>query len=255
MRRLLVTLRYDGTAYHGWQVQKNALSVQTAVQDAMERVFGERPDLHGCSRTDAGVHAREYCFHFDTDRQITGDHFALALNRALPDDIAVSHCREVSLQFHARYSCTGKEYVYQLYNGKFRDPFHTRGWYFYPYRLDEELLHRAAQGFLGTHDFRGFCSVGGKLHDTVRTVTESRVIREGDEVRFFVTADGFLYNMVRIMTGTLLGVAQGRIAPDAIPAIIETKSRSAAGVTAPAGGLWLNRVFYPSQKGGDSDEA
>ena len=244
MRRLLVTIRYDGSQYHGWQVQKNATSVQSVVQDALQQVLQSRLDIHGCSRTDAGVHAREYCFHFDTDHIIKPDHLILAMNRNLPDDIAVSDCRQVSGDFHARYSCVAKQYVYQIYNGRFRDPFHDRGWYFYPYQMDVERMNEAAQHFLGRHDFIGFCSVGGKMHDTVRTVSEARVERDGDEVRFCVTADGFLYNMVRIMTGTLLSVAQGKIQPDEMPGLIASCSRARAGVTAPANGLWLNRVFY-----------
>ena len=242
--RMLLTLCYDGSAYHGWQVQSNALAVQPVVQDALERILGHRPGVSGCSRTDAGVHAREYCCHFDTQKRIAPEQVVSGLNFALPRDIAARDCKVVQDDFHARYSCTGKEYIYQIYNGKTRSPFYEKYALYQYHRLDEQLLHDAAQGFVGRHDFAGFCAVRAKEGSSHRTVRLAQVEREGDLVRFIVQADGFLYNMVRIMVGTLLHVNAGRINAQDITDIVASGDRRRAGPTAPAHGLFLNRVFY-----------
>lgn len=244
MKRFLLTIAYDGTGYHGWQVQSNALAVQPVIQDALEKLLEKRPDVSGCSRTDSGVHAAMYCLHFDSCKEIEPERVVYALNRILPSDISAVSCKEVASDFHARYSCKGKQYVYRIYNACQRNPFYDRYWYHYKYHLDEKKLNEAAKGFLGKHDFIGFCSSGGKTHDTVRTVTKFDVERDGDEIVFTVEADGFLYNMVRIMVGTLLFVAMGKIKPQDIPDIIDSKNRRRAGITAPAKGLTLNKIFY-----------
>lgn len=244
MRNLLVTICYKGTAYHGYQVQKNAVTVAEKVQDAVERVLGRREDIVGCSRTDTGVHANMYCFHMKTEHSIPCERLPGALNTFLPFDIAVLSCREVRPAFHARYHSLGKEYVYKIFNSRIRSPFWEGLAYQYPYALDAETLDRCARRFLGTHDFRAFCAAGGDLHDTVRTITESRVAREGDLVTYTVRGDGFLYKMVRIMTGTLLLAAAGRLDAADISEILATGDRSRACRTAPAHGLYLNRVFY-----------
>lgn len=244
MRNLLLTIQYDGSCYHGWQVQQNALTVQEVFQDALEKVFGSRMDIHGCSRTDAGVHANRYCVNFKTSLPIPERNVVLAMNTYLPKDIAVLSCRQVPDAFHARYSCVAKEYVYRLYNGPVRNPFYENYAFHYRYSVDTVLLEQEAQAFVGTHDFSGFCSVGGKTADPVRTVTSFTVRREGDLVLFTVKADGFLYNMVRIMVGTLLFVAQGRILPGALPGILASCDRKQAGKTAPPQGLYLNQVQY-----------
>ena len=243
-RNLLLQLRYDGTNYHGWQIQQNALSVQQVLQDALFPILGGPHELKGCSRTDTGVHADEYDVSVRTASQIPCDRLQAALNVRLPRDIAVRACRPVPDDFHARYSCIGKEYIYQIWNDPVRDPFLDRYVLHYPYPLDDALLHRCAQDYVGTHDFSAFCSAGGKKHDPVRTVRHFDVTRDGALLRMTVAADGFLYNMVRIMVGTLLRIAQGKIAPDAIPSILAGKDRSRAGLTAPACGLRLHRVFY-----------
>lgn len=245
MSRYLLKIAYEGTAYHGWQVQSNAVSVQSVLQDSMQTILGERPNVSGCSRTDSGVHAAEYCLHFDYAKsELNPDKFCYGLNRMLPKDISAVFCEKVSDDFHARYSCTGKQYVYRIYNAKLRNPFYERTYYHYRYLIDEKQLDAAAKAFIGTHDFIGFCSVGGKMHDTIRTVTRFDVVRNGDEVLFIVEADGFLYNMVRIMVGTLLFIAMGRIQSDSLLEIIKSKDRKRAGITAPAVGLTLNKVFY-----------
>lgn len=244
MKRLLITIKYDGTAYHGWQVQDNALSVQEAFQNAVEKVFGKRLDVKGCSRTDSGVHANMYCLTLDTDMNISDEGVVMALNTKLPPDIAAVACREVPADFHPRYNCKTKEYVYRVYNGKTRDPFLENYTYHYRFNLDADYLNKEAQQFLGTHDFSGFCSVKSDVEDTLRTITKAEVKREGDIVTFAFEGDGFLYNMVRIMVGTLLFIGEGKIKEGELSEIIASCDRKRAGKTAPAKGLYLNKVNY-----------
>ena len=244
MRRLLITIRYDGSAYHGWQVQTNAVTVQEVFQNAVEKVFGERLDVKGCSRTDSAVHANMYCLTIDTDMNIENDNVILALNTYLHKDIAVTSCDEVSFDFHPRYSCKSKEYIYKIFNGKIRDPFLEKYAFHYRYPIDVELLDREAQAFIGTHDFCGFCSVKSDVEDTVRTVKSISVKREGEMVFIRVEADGFLYNMVRIMVGTLLFINEGKIKEGELPEIINSKDRKRAGKTAQPQGLYLNKINY-----------
>ena len=244
-RNLLFKIQYDGSGYHGWQVQENARSVQGVFQEALRNVLGTQPDIKACSRTDTGVHARAFCISMKTEHSIPTTRLVGAMNHFLPPDIAVLACREVPLDFHARYSCLGKRYVYEIWNREIRNPFlHDRALHYY-HRIYEQKLDAAAQHFIGAHDFTSFCTLDKReAGDFTRTVTESRVTREGDMVRFTVAADGFLYNMVRIMTGTLLAVQQGRFEPDDIPTILAQRSRKSAGSTAPACGLYLDEVFY-----------
>ncbi len=244
MKRLLITIKYDGTAYHGWQVQQNAHSVQEEFQNAVEKVFLNRLDVKGCSRTDSGVHANMYCLTIDTDMNISDEGVVLALNTKLPPDISAVDCREVDPDFHPRYNCKSKEYIYRIYNGKYRDPFLEKYAYHYRYALDADYLNREANHFLGTHDFSGFCSVNSDVEDTRRTITKADVTRDGDIVTFIFEGDGFLYNMVRIMVGTLLFVNEGKIKEGELKDVIESTDRRRAGRTAPPQGLYLNRVNY-----------
>ena len=244
MKRLLITIKYDGTAYHGWQVQDNALSVQEEFQNAVEKVFGSRLDVKGCSRTDSGVHANAYCLTLDTEMNITDEGVVMALNTKLPRDIAAVSCRQVPADFHPRYDCKTKEYIYRLYNGKIRDPFLENYTYHYRFPLDADYLNREAQHFLGTHDFAGFCSVKSDVEDTTRTITRAEVKLDGDIVTFTFEGDGFLYNMVRIMVGTLLFINEGKIGEGELTEVIASRDRTRAGRTAPAKGLYLNRVNY-----------
>lgn len=215
----------------------------------MERVLCQRPDIKGCSRTDTGVHAYQYCVSVKTDHTIPCERLLGALNHFLPPDMAVLECREVPMDFHARYSCTGKEYIYKIWNRPVRDPFQDGYVLHHWYPLDEHQLNEAAKHYIGYHDFTSFCTLDRReMGDLRRTVTRSEVTRDGDMVTFTVAADGFLYNMVRIMVGTLLRVAQGKLTPDDIPRILEAKDRREAGPTAPPWGLYLNRVFYEGEK-------
>ena len=242
--RYLLTLRYDGTRYHGWQVQQNALAVQPVVQDALERILQQRPGVSGCSRTDSGVHAAMYCCHFDCDRPLEPDRLTRALNFALPKDICVLSSRRVPDDFHARYSCTGKEYAYQFLNAPSRDPFYEAYSIHVHAPMNLGRLNEAAARFCGRHDFTSFCAARAKEGNPTRTIRHSRLERRGNLVVFRVEADGFLYNMVRIMAGTLLQVAFGRFSPEDMERILAARDRAAAGPTAPAKGLFLNRVFY-----------
>lgn len=252
VRNIVLFLAFDGTAYHGWQVQPNAPTVQQTVQDALERALGERPALIGCSRTDAGVHAREFVCNFRTESRIPCEGLLKSLNTFLPNDVSVLRCFRVPDDFHARYSAAGKEYCYELYTSPARDPFlHNRALH-YPYPLDAEKTDTAARLFCGTHDFKAFRASGANPNGrgTVRTITTCRCERIGSRVVFTVAADGFLYNMVRIIVGTLLYVAQGKIAPASLPALIDGGNRVCGGPTVPACGLYLNRVFYDKPFGG-----
>ena len=245
-RNVKITIVYDGRQYHGWQIQENAISVQEVFQSALYQIIGDDMDVKGCSRTDTGVHANMYCIGLKTSHRIPPERLKAALNRHLPGSIAVLECKEMSMDFHPRYDCKRKQYIYKIWNNDVRNPFLDGYAFHYRYKnLDESILNKACEYYLGTHDFTSFCTPDKRRPgDMSRTVYLSKVERAGDMVTFTVEANGFLYNMVRIMTGTLLRVAQGKIHPDEIPSIIEQKNRQCAGPTAPACGLYLNKVFY-----------
>lgn len=245
MRNLLLTISYDGKAFHGWQIQKNALAVQEVFQKALYNIIGGYADIKGCSRTDSGVHANMYCISLKTEHPIPEERLKAALNRHLPMEVAVYDCRQVEEDFHARYSCKSKQYIYKIWNSEVRNPFLNGYALHYRYKIDEKQLHKAAQAFVGKHDFTSFCTLDKREKgDFVRDVKMFSVERDKDLVTMTVEADGFLYNMVRIMVGTLLRVQQGKIPEDGIGEIIEKKDRKFAGPTAPACGLYLNRVNY-----------
>lgn len=244
MRRLKLTIAYRGTAYHGFQVQQNALTVAEVFQDAVESVFGQRYDIKGCSRTDSGVHARGFVLSMDIAEAIPCPNIIKALNHRLPGDIAVLDCQEAEQGFHPRYSATGKRYLYRIWNAPQRNPFLQDTALHQPRPLDAELMNTAARHFLGSHDFSAFCAAGGSVQDHRRTITQCGVCRRGELVEISITGNGFLYNMVRIIAGTLMEVSLGRLTPEDIPLIIESRDRSRAGATAPAHGLFLDCVFY-----------
>ena len=250
--RLAVSLVYNGARYCGWQVQTNAISVQQRMQDALQELLGFRPDISGCSRTDAGVHANHYVFHMSADGiAVPPERLAAALNAHLHGTgIAVKRVTRVPGDFHARYSCLQKEYIYQIWNAPYLDPFYEGRAWFFPYALDTEALSFVGEEFCGTHDFTAFMSKGSKItEDTVRTVAYFHLSRAGALVKVSVCADGFLYNMVRIMVGTLAAAAAGKIGKGDVSRILLSRDRSLAGDTAPACGLYLNRVVYPERFG------
>ncbi len=239
-----MTIRYLGTAYSGWQVQVNAPSVQQTLQDAVEKLFGVRENIVGCSRTDAGVHANMYCCNIRTGSTLPCEVVVRGLNAHLPEDMAVLSCEEVGFDFHARYDCTGKEYIYIIRNSQIRDPFMINRCWDFKKKIDADFLNEQAEAFCGEHDFKAFCSAGSSVQSTVRKVDYFTVERNGDSIIMSVKANGFLYNMVRIMVGTLTDITLGRIQSGTVPEIIASLDRSSAGITAPPQGLYLNRVFY-----------
>lgn len=248
MGKIAFTIMYDGTYFHGWQVQKNAVTVQETLQNAFFKVLGFRPDVSGCSRTDSGVHANMYVCHTDAEGiRIPPDKLPKALNAQLPPSVAVCSAELKDDSFHARYSCLGKEYVYKIWNAHYRNPFLDGKCMFVPRTFDIERAAFCEREFVGKHDFSSFMSQGAKstvAENPVRTVKYFKVSREGNLVTVTVAADGFLYNMVRIMVGTYIDCAEGRLCEGDVASIIEKKDRSFAGDTAPACGLYLNKVFY-----------
>ena len=244
MRNLLLTLRYNGTAFHGWQIQPNAVTVQQELCDAFKHLSGNDENIIGCSRTDAGVHANMFCCNVRTECGVSVEKIPNALNFYLPPEISVYGCSEVDYDFHARYDCKGKEYVYLIYNGKYRNPFYENRALFYPFELDVEMLNIEAKSFIGIHDFSAFCSADTEVQDKVREIYDCSVVRNGEVVEIRVSGNGFLYNMVRIIVGTLLDIQRGKIEQGSIPKIIESLDREKAGVTAQGCGLYLNKVFY-----------
>ena len=246
MKKIVLRLQYKGTKYCGWQVQKNGLSIQECVQDAIEKTFGYRHDVTGCSRTDAGVHANEYFCHLPNGVSFAAvDKLPLAINKVLPEDIAVTAAFFADEDFHARYSAVGKEYIYKIYNTKIRNPFFNGLTYPYYQKLDENQLNELGKCFVGEYDFSAFCGTGSSNKgDNIRHIKCCTTQRQGDLVIITVCGDGFLYNMVRIIVGTMLDAESGKLNLS-IPEIIKLKDRSKAGFTVPAQGLYLNRVFYP----------
>ena len=244
MRNIALFLKYDGSAYHGWQVQKNARSVAQTLEEAAAAVVGHKVHLTGCGRTDAGVHARVYVANFRTESSIPCDRLPYALNTHLPDDIVVYDAMQVHDGFNAIGSCVRKEYTYQIYNSHIRDPFYVQRAWFYPKRLDEKVMQAAASQFVGTHDFAAVRSVGTDVKSTVRTVHHFEVERQGNLLLLRICANGFLYNMARAMTGTVVYAAEGKIQPEQIGAILDSGNRTAAGPTVPPGGLYLTQLWY-----------
>jgi tRNA pseudouridine38-40 synthase len=264
-QKLLLYIRYDGSRFCGYQAQKNGYSVQQALNEGTEALFGYPCNITGCSRTDSGVHAHMFCATVtpkgkdSMETTIPLDKLPRALNIHLPDAVAVYQALWVPADFHARYSVSSKEYVYRILNTQDRNPFeHKRAWH-YPRPISDEAFEAmqiAAKGFIGKRDFAACMASGSKVQSTVRHVMDALVDREGDLITFRVRADGFLYNMVRIMVGTLAEVAEGHIPADSIPSRLDSLGRSSFGRTAPAEGLYLNRVFYnnPEKEGYHAEE-
>lgn len=251
--KLFIRFCYRGTAYSGYQAQKNAPTVQQMMNKAAFEIFGRECDITGCSRTDSGVHANDFCAtvtykkndFIETD--IPLERIPIAFGAHLPSDISVKEASWVDSDFHPRYDVKYKEYIYRIWNRPEKNPFVPDMCYHYPKHINKKKLddmNRAANLFCGEHNFCTYMSKGGNETDTIRNVKYAEVSRNGDFVEFRIAADGFLYNMVRIMTGTLLLVAEGKLEPEEIPAVTESLDRKRAGATAPASGLFLNKVVY-----------
>ncbi len=246
-RNIALCLRYEGTAYHGWQIQKDQVSVCGTVQAAISAVVGHPVSLIGCGRTDAGVHARMYVANFRTGSRIPAERLPYALNTHLPSDIVVTAACDAPADFNAIGSCRRKEYTYCIYNSRLRDPFYVNRAWLYPRPLNEEIMQQVAVALRGTHDFAALQSVGTNVRSTVRTVYDCRVWRREERIYFQVSANGFLYNMVRAMVGTAVYAAEGKLSPERIGGLLADGNRCAAGPTAPAGGLYMTRLWYTGE--------
>jgi tRNA pseudouridine38-40 synthase len=244
MKNIKLTLEFDGTNYHGWQSQNNSIAVQDVVSKAILNLTGENATLNGSSRTDAGVHSYGLSANFFTNSSIPPERFAYALNSALPSDVVVIKSEEVSLDFHARFDSKGKKYRYMIFNSAFPSALLRDRACHEVRHLDESKMQEAALKFLGTHDFSSFMAAGSVVKSALRTIYSADVKREGKIIYFEVKGNGFLYNMVRIMAGTLIEVGYGRIKVADVDNILLSKDRKRAGKTAPAHGLYLVEVYY-----------
>lgn len=245
MKRMKCIISYDGTGFFGYQIQPGKRTVQQEIEAVLKRMHkGEEIRIYASGRTDAGVHAQGQVIHFDTPLEIAQERWIAALNTQLPEDIAVHHAEAVSPKFHARYDVVSKEYRYRVMLGRGKNVFLRHYAHFYPYSLNIEAIEAAIQHLKGTHDFTSFCSAKTEIEDKVRTIYEIDVQQQGEEIIFRFIGNGFLYNMVRIMVGTLLDVGQGKLHADEIPSILKQMDRRSAGKTAPGHGLYLWQVNY-----------
>ena len=244
-KRFLLTVSYDGTNYVGWQRQKNGLSVQQVLEEALEKLLGGPVRVTGASRTDAGVHALGQRAHLDSATGIPAEKLPFALNTMLPGDVRVLQGLRVPDSLHARFSVSGKTYRYQIHNSPHASALYRNLSAHVPVRLDERRMDEACRVLLGTHDFAAFAAAGGSAKTTVRTITEIRVERTEEEVFLTVSGNAFLYNMVRIIAGTLIDIGHGKLPPEAIQKALDTGDRLQLGVTAPPQGLTLMEVRYP----------
>ena len=245
MRNIAIALSYDGTGYHGWQIQDGLKTVQGTLQTCARIITKEEVKLTGCGRTDTGVHARRYIAGFKTSCEIPTERIPVAFNSLLPDDISVTAAQEMNDDFHPIRSCVKKEYTYEIYNTRFRDPLRATRALHYEGDLPLDKLRRAANHFLGEHDFASMRSVGTNVKSTTRCIHSFDINENNDRISIVISADGFLYNMARTMAGTLLYVACGKIDADEIPDILASLDRKRAGATAPAHGLYMTNVWYP----------
>ena len=244
MKRIKLTIAYDGTNYCGWQVQPNGITVEEVVNKALKKLTGEDIQVIGASRTDSGVHALGNVAVFDTYTTIPPERISYALNQRLPEDIVIVKSEEVAEDFHPRYCDCSKTYEYHILNTRIPIPTKRLTNYFVSYDLDVEKMRKAAGYLIGEHDFVSFCNVRTDVEDTVRTVTELEILKDGEEITIRISGNGFLYNMVRIIVGTLIRVGRGFCEPEKVKEILEAKDRKAAGVTAPPHGLILAEIRY-----------
>lgn len=243
-KRVRLTVAYDGTNYHGWQLQDNGITIESELNRCLTELLGEPVQVTGASRTDAGVHALGNIAVFDTVHPMPADKISYALNQRLPEDIRIQRSEEVPADWHPRHCKSRKTYEYRIYRGEFPMPVKRLYAYFTYHRLDVDRMRRAAALLQGEHDFQSFCQVGAQVKSTVRTLYSVEVEEQGTDLVIRVCGNGFLYNMVRILAGTLLEIGQGRREPEDISAILAAKNRSAAGMTAPARGLTLIKYEF-----------
>ena len=255
MKRIKLTVAYDGTDYCGWQIQKNGVTVEEVLNRALSRLTGEKITVIGASRTDAGVHARGNVAVYDTDTRIPAERIAYAVNALLPEDVVVVRSEEVPAGWHPRKCVSVKTYEYRILNREFPDPVRRRDTYFVSFPLDLDRMRQAAGYLKGTHDFKSFCSAQTSVEDTVRTIYSLDVEKAGDLFTVRVRGNGFLYNMVRIIAGTLAGVGRGYFEPEEVERMLEEKDRTKAGVTAPPQGLTLVGIEYEETAPGGAENS
>lgn len=255
MKRIKLTVAYDGTDYCGWQIQKNGVTVEEVLNRALSRLTGEKITVIGASRTDAGVHARGNVAVFDTDTRMPAERIAYAVNALLPEDVVVVRSEEVPAGWHPRKCVSVKTYEYRILNREFPDPVRRRDTYFVSFPLDLDRMRQAAGYLKGTHDFKSFCSAQTSVEDTVRTIYSLDVEKAGDLFTVRVRGNGFLYNMVRIIAGTLAGVGRGYFEPEEVERMLEEKDRTKAGVTAPPQGLTLVGIEYEETAPGGAENS
>ena len=244
MKRVMLIVAYDGTAYCGWQVQPNAITVEGVLNEALTNLLGEQITVIGASRTDSGVHAMGNVAVFDTDSRIPGEKFSYALNQRLPENIRIQSSCEVPIDFHPRKVNCSKTYQYRVVNSEFPNPMKRLYAHFVYYKLDVGKMQQAAEYLVGEHDFKSFCSIHSQAKETIRTIYSIEIVKEREEVIITIRGNGFLYNMVRIIAGTLLQVGMGSRRPEEIEEILLAKDREVAGPTAPACGLTLLQIHY-----------
>lgn len=244
MKRVMLTVAYDGTNYHGWQLQPNVVTIESVLNEALSSLFKENIKVIGASRTDTGVHALGNIAVFDTNARMPAEKVSYALNQRLPEDIRIQDSVEVPLDFHPRHQNSKKTYEYRILNSEFPMPVYRLYAHFTYVSLDIEQMQRAADYLKGEHDFKSFCSVNTVAETTVRTIYDISVEKSGDMISIRVTGSGFLYNMVRIIAGTLMEVGRGNIMPEKMPDILNALDRTKAGPTAPACGLTLVKYEY-----------
>ena len=244
MKRVGLVVAYDGTHYSGWQTQPNVTTIQGVLNDTLSELLGEKIETIGASRTYAGVHALGNVAVFDTEARIPGEKFSYALNQRLSEDIRIQLSEEVEPDFHPRYCDSEKTYEYRILNRKFPVPTERLYSYFYHYKLDVEKMKEATSYLIGRHDFASFCGSGAQVKTTIRTITSMDVWRDGDMVTIRVSGTGFLYNMVRIISGTLIEIGNGQYPPERMDKILKACDRAAAGPTAPAQGLTLMGIEF-----------
>lgn len=249
-KRVKLVVAYDGTAYHGWQIQPGAVTIEGELNRCLTGLLGETIQVIGASRTDAGVHALGNVAVFDTQTPIPAEKISYALNQRLPMDIRIQDSREVPLSWHPRHCESRKTYEYRIDNGEFPLPVRRLYTYFTYRPLDSALMNEAAAYLVGEHDFKSFCQASSQAETTVRTIYSAQAVREGREIALRICGSGFLYNMVRIIAGTLMEVGGGKRPPEDIPRILEAKDRAAAGPTAPACGLTLVKYDFPQNFSG-----
>lgn len=239
MKRVMLIVAYEGTNYRGWQVQPNGITIESVLNETLSKLLGEKITVIGASRTDSGVHSLGNVAVFDTEARMPADKISYALNQRLPEDIVIQDSFEVAPDFHPRRCRSRKTYEYRILNRRFPVPTLRHDTYFYHYPLDVEKMQEAARYLVGTHDFKSFCSIHTQAQETVREVYSCQVTKQDEVITIRITGAGFLYNMVRIIAGTLIQVGSGAVEPGELPSILKACDRSAAGPTAPAHGLTM----------------